>query len=288
MKTPKITSLKFITLILLSLAANIHAEEKMIIAYLKEGLAELNKSEKLVALQMWSDDFASQNHRVAEVRGIDSLAELMQAIQLKQVDLALLNTGEFLLEYPQLKPYMAPEIYAVERTEGLYEDYLIVVKKSSSIKTIADLNRKRFSYTSEHVSFNHYLEYLTLHTNGQKPAQYFKQIRNSPTASQSVLDVFFGNSDACLIPRHVYMMTASLNPEILQQLTVIHSSGPIFIPAVVLAFNYTSENDRATYGKFLTETHNTVRGQQIFDLFKIMRIVQVNYTHFQPMFAFYE
>lgn len=277
-----------IAILALSFVNDSRAAERISIAYLKEGLAELNKSEKLIALQMWSDDYASSHNSTAEIFGIDSFTQLMKEMELHKVDFVLLNTGMFLEQYEKLKPYMASEIYAIQRTEDLYEDYIIIVKNSSSLKTLADLNHKRFSFTGEHVLFNHYLEYLTFHANGQKPNKFFKLIRESPTASQSVLDVFFGSSDACLVPRHIYNMAAALNPGILRELTIIHSSGPIFIPAVLLSLNHTPEATRQEFGQFLTETHNSVRGRQIFDLFKIMRIIQVNLDQFQPMFKFYE
>lgn len=278
----------WIGLTLLCFALVVPAKETLTLAYLKEGLQELDKSEKLIAIQIWAEAFAQQNQVAVEVRPVNSINELTPDLQAQQIDFALFNTGQYLKQYAALKPFLAPEIYAVQRTENLYEDYVLLSKNASAIRTLADLKGKRLSLTTDHTLYLQYLEYLTRQTANQKVAQFFKQIRNAPTASQSVLDVFFGNSDACLVPRHIYQMTAALNPAILQELNIVHSSGPVFIPAVLVAFNTEALAMRRNFGQYLTESHQTIRGQQIFDLFKIERIVQIDAAQLQPLFAFYE
>jgi ABC-type phosphate/phosphonate transport system substrate-binding protein len=237
---------------------------------------------------MWGEEVARQNHITAEVRSIDTTAELIKGIKLNQINFALLNTGSFIKLYQQLKPQLKPEIYAVSRTEDLYEDYLILVKKSSTIKSINDLRSKRFSYSADHILYSHYLTHLISQLTGQQPKQFFKQILQPDTASQSVLSVYFGNSDACLIPRHIFMMTATMNPALSNELAIIHSSGPIFIPAVVLAFNSVSTELQSSFGKDLLDSKNSTRGKQILDLFRIDHLVQVDVAQFQPMFAFFK
>lgn len=280
---------RILMLIILPLFSHgIYAEEKINIAYLKEGLADLNKSEKMIALQMWGEEVARLNKVSAEVFPIDSMDVLLRDVQLKKIHFALMNTGKFIMNYQKLQPYLSTDIYAVQRTTDLYEDYVIVVKKNTTLKRLTDLKRKRFSIIGNHLLQQKYLEYLLQSLYGQKPAEFFKQIRHPPTETQSVLDVFFGVSDGCTVPRHIFMASATLNPSIFEQLTIIHNSGPVFIPAVLVAFNYGTENMRKTFGKHLLESQFTVRGQQILDLFKINRIVQIDSEQLQPMFVFFE
>lgn len=278
----------FLLAVMLCLCGALSADDKINIAYLKEGLTELNQYEKLVALNMWIEEFSRIYHVEAEFRAINTIDELIHAVQSGEIHFALLNSGEYLKEYARLKPFLATRIYAVERTENLFEEYLIMVKKSDAVHKLEDLHHKRFSFLADHQLYNRYLEYLTLQIGREKPEQFFKQIRHTPTASQAVLDVFFNRSDACLVPRHIFMTAAALNPAITEQLTTLRSSGPMFIPAVVVSFTHTPEVMQQMFGHHLTESHLTTRGQQIFELFQIIRIVQVLPEQFQPMFAIYD
>lgn len=265
-----------------------YAEDKINIAYLKEGLKDLNKAEKLIALQMWSEDVARINHVPAEIRSYDSMSELLSDIQLKQIHFALMNTGNYLMYQKQLLPFLSSDIYATLRTEEIYESFIVLVNKKSSINALDDLKNKRFSIVEDYIIQHRYLEYLTKNINRQSPAQYFKLLKTRPSENQALLDVFFGVSDGCIVAQHFYKMAIELNPTLADQLNVIINSGPVFIPAILIAFNYDTENIREKFGKNLLDAQFTARGREILDLFKINRIVRVDAEQLKPMFVFFE
>lgn len=262
--------------------------EKISIVYLTEGIAEFKKTEKMAALQVWGEEIASQNQLEAEARIIGTLEELMREVQAKRVHFALMSTAQYLMRYQEIKSYVAPEMYAVTRTDELYEDYIIVSKANSPVKSLADLKHKHVSLVKDYLLVKQYLKYLTLKTNKQDPEQFFKKVHETPTSFQALLDVYFKRSDACLVPRIAYMMAGELNPEIFEQLSVIHNSKKMFIPAVVLTFNSTQSETRAILAQYFLEAQFSVHGQQILDLFKVKHFIQIDEKQLQPMLELYE
>ncbi|MGD0959006.1 MAG: PhnD/SsuA/transferrin family substrate-binding protein [Methylomonas sp.] len=264
------------------------ADQIISIAYLKEGMSELNDSDKLVGLQMWAEEMTGLTHMRTEVTGVNTMHELMRGLESKSVNFALFNTGAYLGNYRILKPYLANEILGVQRSEQLFEDYLILVKNSSPIHDFRDLRNRRLAISKEHILYNDYLEYLVKKISGKQAAYFFKKIDDAPTPSRAVLEVFFGGSDACLAPRHIFELTAALNPQVSKDLRIIHSSGAIFIPAVLVAFNSEPEETRKLIVRAMLDVQLTLRGKQILELFKIKGLVPAAAEDFTPMFKIYE
>ena len=120
----------------------------------------------------------------------------------------------------------------------------------------------------------------TTHTSTTK---YFKVIREAKTESQSILDVFFGYSDVCIVAKHVFDNAIELNPAIRDGVKVIHHSGEIFIPAIYIAFNNASDISLTRFAEGMDKLHNTVRGQQMLDLFGVHAIRKIEQGKVYPM-----
>jgi ABC-type phosphate/phosphonate transport system substrate-binding protein len=275
-------------ILLLNPAYTTAAEQAKTFAYLKTGLNELNQSERIVGLQMWADEIAANNKSKIEIRAINSIDDMITAAKNKQLNFALFNTGAYLKNYRRLQPYLAPETFAIQRSDELYENYVIVVKNSSAIDSFSALRNKRFALAGEHILFNDYLEYIVKTSGGLRAARFFKQISHPPTSTQAILNVFFGVADACLTPLHVFNLTGEMNPAIFEKLKIIHSSGPIFIPAVVVVFNNTSDEGRKIFKHILLDEAIDIHKRQFLDSFKVNRIVLVEPANFQSMLKIYE
>ncbi|WP_347986770.1 PhnD/SsuA/transferrin family substrate-binding protein [Methylomonas sp. AM2-LC] len=273
---------------LLFASSHLQAEEKLNFFYLKSGLSELNASNKLVGLQILGEELSRHTHKETRIEGINSFDDFISSIERNEINFALLNVGDYLNHYKKLKPYLATDTYAIKRTDELYEEYVILVKKSSDIDSLNDLNLKRLALSTDHILYDEYLKYIIKQTSGKNVKQFLKTLHKSPTPSQSILDVFFGSTDACLVAKHIYNLNSAMNPAIVQDLKIIHSSGPMFIPAVLVVFAITPPEIRTQFSQAIIEDQVTARGKQMLELFKVSSVTPVSIEQFQPMLKMYQ
>jgi ABC-type phosphate/phosphonate transport system substrate-binding protein len=132
-----------------------------------------------------------------------------------------------------------------------------------------------------------YLDYIVKKNTGLASDKFFKKIKNTRTDTQAVLDVFFGESDVCLVPQFTLDLVLELNPSIIDKIDLPHRSGADFIPALVLTVPVGSEDITELIRKNLLMLPENTRGQEILSLFKIQGITLISPEALQPMVDIY-
>ena len=79
-------------------------------------------------------------------------------------------------------------------------------------------------------------------------------------------------------------MVRELNPAINNDIKVVHHSGANFIPALVLTFNYSGNAYADKVRNNLGTLTDTVRGQEILNLFNIKNITPAHHDSLTYMF----
>lgn len=251
--------------------------------FLQDGIGELQKSEKQVAFDVWNEWAAQDGNYQLSTTWVPNMQDLLKIIKNKKVDYALLDGSNFIKYYPQLKPSLKGETWVVQRTDKPFEEYVLLTSKESKATELNQLKGATLSLHSKFRLLKMYLEYIVKKSTHTSAENYFKLIREAKTESQSILDVFFGYSDACLVAKHVLEDAIELNPAIRKKIKIIHHSGEIFIPVIYVAFNNASDITRTRFSEAVDKLHNTVRGQQILDLFGVHAINKIEQKKLYPM-----
>lgn len=120
------------------------------------------------------------------------------------------------------------------RREGQYEEQMVLlVRRGGRVKSLADLRGATvLSFDDIRMSLvRPWLDTL-LHRKGlPQLSQMAARMERKTDLTNTVLPVFFGKVDACLVTRNGFSLMVELNPQLAQDLLVIAESEPI-VPAV--------------------------------------------------------
>lgn len=251
--------------------------------FLQDGIGELQKLEKQVAFDVWNEWTAQDGNYQLSTTWVSTMQDLLKIIKNKKVDYALLDGSNFIKYFPQLKPNLKGETWVVQRTEKPFEEYVLLTSKESKATELKQLKGTTLSLHSEFRLLKMYLDYIVKKSTHTSAENHFKVIREAKTESQSILDVFFGYSEACLVAKHVLEDAIELNPAIRNKIKIIHHSGEIFLPVIYIAFNNAPDITLTRFAEAVDKLHNTVRGQQMLDLFGVHAIKKIEQKELYPM-----
>ncbi len=270
--------------ILLLVSASLRAEQLYThFIFLQDGLTELKKSEKQIAVDVWNEWVAQDGNYTLSTTVVLTMKDFLKRIKHKKVDLALLDGSNFIKYYPEFKSELKGDVWAVQRAVNAYEEFVVLTRAGGKVTDLSKLEGTTLSLFSEYKLLKMYLDYLVMKTARTSTDSYFKVVRKAKTESNSILDVFFGYSDVCLVPKHVLDNAIELNPAIGDKVRIIHRSGEIFTPAIYFSLGGTSDMTEARFNDAVFKLQNTVRGQQLMDLIGIHAINKIQQKKLHPM-----
>lgn len=163
-------------------------------------------------------------------------AEVNDLLTAGKIDAAILCTGGY-LELERRNPG-ATEILAVPviRGESTYRSYL-VVQAGARIRSLADLEGKRFAYT-DHLSLSGHLYAVhLLETQRKNPSTFFGTVQFTGSHDRSLDAVARGAVDGAAVDSLVFDAIVAARPEVAKKVRIIHRSPP-FGAAPVVASTY--------------------------------------------------
>lgn len=267
----------------------VRAQEKnMTLAYIGTGLKELNNTDKQVALQILAKELTKNVNTELSVTPLNSVQEMLDLANAGKLNYSLINSYFYIKNIEQLRPLITDEIWAAQRGQGLGEDYVLIVNNDTDYRDIRSLSGKRLSTFTDDLLMGFYLQQLIQREANTSPERFFKSIKDTRTLSQSVLDVYFKTSDACLVPSHIVDLVTELNPAVKQGIKIVHHSGANFIMALILVFKNNPETKANAIRSNLQELPHSIAGQQILELFHIKTITQIPPESLNSMLSLYQ
>jgi len=253
------------------------------IVFVQDGIGELQKSEKQIAINFWDDYFNKRTKNYSVSSSVTSIDKFMKHLDGGKIDYVLLDGSNYIQYYHRLEPNLTDEAWLVQRTEHSFEEFVLLVRQETNIDHFRQLRNTVFSLHSGYGLLRLYLEQLVLKTSNMSITDYFKEIRDAKTESQAILDVYFSNSDACVVAKHVFDDAIELNPAIKEKIKIIQRTERIYAPAIYLALNGVSKQGQQNFSRGVDMLNNTIRGRQILDLFGIHIIKRIDPKKLQPM-----
>ncbi len=281
---------KKISVFLLLILFNSHAwskEPARTIAYLENGLQDLNNAERRTGLEILAKELSKGIDVEIITVSFKSMDEAIAAMKDGKVNYFILNSYYYLKELSSLTPLISNSVFAIQRSPSLKENFVLVVNKQLNYKNINSLLGKRVSVHRDYLLEMFYLDYIVKKNTGLALDKFFKNIKDTRTDTQAVLDVFFGESDACLVPQFTLDLVLELNPSVKNKIDLPLRSGADFIPALVLTVPVGSEDITELVRKNLLMLPENARGQEILRLFKIQGITLVKPEALQQMVDIY-
>ena len=155
------------------------------------------------------------------------------------------------------------------------EEYLVLVRREGGPSDLAGLRGKRLSvFANPRMAIGSIWLAVALAKAGLPPlAEHCGSVTEFTKLSKAVLNVFFRQTDACLVTRSGFATMTELNPQLGLQLRVLAAS-PAFVP-VLFAF-------RADFAPGLKEesmramgsVHTSLAGQQVLTIFQSGQVAE--------------
>jgi len=167
---------------------------------------------------------------------------------------------------------VTPLVVASKLPDSALESYVLLARKGVTLDDLGSQKRRRLVVDSRNPwdIGRMWLE-TALNEKGHAPiGQSFTDLEVANKPMRTVLPVFFGHADACLVLKSAYDTMVDLNPQIGQQLHVLMRSEG-FIKNLICIVDYLDPKLVSEMDATLQEMHNTDVGRQVLVIFQLRR-----------------
>ncbi len=226
----------------------------------------VSRNDASAALKAWAVTVARERKLglKIQVEVFEHESELRHELETAGLDAASMTAEEF------IDSGFAPDyLFVTAKSSGFGERFAVVVHRSSAISDLAGLRgRKLARHQSPATSPALTWLGVQLAKEGfERPDRYFREVVSLESPSKSVLQVFFHQSDACLVTTSALAVACELNPQLARDLKTIAVS-PLMIPSVFFLNPNNTSSAQKDIEAALLDVHSTPSGQQVLTVFQ--------------------
>ncbi len=231
------------------------------------------KEDMRVAVRILSQKVARKTVGSAEARIYDSPTDMEHDLKAKKLDIVALTPEDFLVLAGRtpIDPVM---ISATEK--GHEVEMLLLVRKDSRIRNLRELLNRTISMPAKVIQYGNmyfpWVETLIMREGFHDMAAFFASVRETPSPSQALMQVFFRRADACAVTSQVFELTAELNPQIGRELMVLARLDKL-AGGIIAVRRDLPEELKQKIRQALQTLHEDQEGRQLFVLFQLSRLV---------------
>lgn len=244
---------------------------RLVLGYSATSFYDVDVKDATAAMTVWSREIGRENGTKVESIIFKEPKALLAHYQAGGIDFAVMRTEEYLRAVKTADFTTAVTVvYGGKKTQRL----LLIVHAESPFQSIKDLRNKTLALYKGDTLGPLYLSNLLMKEKLPEIPKNFSLVSEKGMAPQTVLSVFFRQSDACVINERTFDMAAELNPQLKRKLRIIGIS-PEFVLGLGVIRNDLAEDQREDLKKVLLTLGDTPRGKQIIAVFKSDRFVLI-------------
>ncbi|MRR06456.1 MAG: hypothetical protein EG828_05855 [Deltaproteobacteria bacterium] len=244
---------------------------------------DVDQRDVQAAMQLWTKELA---------RGLGIKAEPQTIIYNRTEDLlAAVKKGELIIvSLPALeflgirgKAPMSPALVSLSNT-GKMRQFVIVTRRDCGFRSLRDLRNRsiltpsRRKYSASRI----WLDVLLLQDGKKNPSTFFGQMKESASASQAIMSVFFKKADAAIVTRGALETSAAMNPQLGSQLTVLAESRSLLGDITCVPDNV-SQRLKRSIENTARHLHESTVGKQMFTLFQMDRAILFQQSYLEGL-----
>lgn len=261
-----------------------------IVGYSKNLFRGFNVNDARVAASIIENAVIKEGVRKASNSSvtINDPSEVIDLIKQNKLDFVSLTSAEYLSirDKTKLHPYVAP----IAR-DNVLNRLLLLVRKDSEIKSVIDLKNKKIS-SSSYIDENYklptiWLKVLLGENKITKFSGFLSEIRVKDNPSIIVSDVFFKNSDACVIFESDFETLNELNPQLGNNLQILLASEPLLTEVGCYTDNSKSDPDLNIVMKTTYDLHKSSNGRNLLKILKIKQLLPYKDEYLQNVEKLY-
>ncbi len=249
-------------------------EENFVLVCPKNIFINVNLNDAKAAIKIWGEALQKQLKMGVrfDLQLFDNVQEIVNSPDRDNFGLIMLNSIDYL--NLKSKMHLYPILVATDK-DNIYMQFLLLVK-GKQYKNLKDLKSKKLGLlkTSYYPVSKMWLEVLLNKNKQKKEEEFFSSIKEYDSESQLVMSVFFGQNDACIVPKAAFETMKELNPQVGEQLNVLSES-----PDYLKGLSCFTENSRKfSYSERFIEASLNLgsysSGKQIMTLLKTENAVR--------------
>lgn len=254
------------------------------IGFMKNIFYNVDVNDVQAALKVWVDETLKQlevakNYHFVN-RFYSGFDDLNKAVNDENLAVLSISTYDY-LNYSNkvnLEPLLVPEIDGEVGVE-----YYLLVRKESQFNSLIDLKGKSIGLisTPAFIASSLWIDVLLSKAGLPVKTRYFNKIETAQKESQLILNLFFGNLDACIVTKSSFKLMKELNPQIGQKLHSILDS-PLYVAGLICCPKSNQNKDvKDGFYNSLMRLHTLTTGKQILTLVKIGKLVPAKAEYFK-------
>jgi ABC-type phosphate/phosphonate transport system substrate-binding protein len=242
-------------------------------------LSDIDPRDAQAAMELWTRELSLAMGVKAAPQTVifRDNADLITALKRGELSIVSLTA----LDYLKIRNEtgIIPSVVASSNV-GKGRNFLLIARRDSGIGTITDLQGKTINLPSaKKQEISHiWLDVLLMREGKRDRSSFFRQVKESTSASQAIMAVFFRRADAAIVSRAAFETSKALNPQIGRQLLVLSESKSL-IDDITCIPRTVNEKFRQSIEYAALHLHEKPVGKQIFTLFHIERVIP-----FQPSY----
>jgi phosphonate transport system substrate-binding protein len=231
------------------------------------------------AMELWTEELSRSMGIKALPRPIifRNTADLIEAVNKGELIIVSLPAIDYLKIRDEAR--LTPSIVSSSNA-GKGREFVLITRRDRGISTVADLRGKTINIlpaAKQEVS-HLWLDVLLMREGKRDRSSFFRQVKETASASQAIMTVFFKQADAAIVSRGAFETSKALNPQIGNQLSVIAESKSLMGDISCIP-NMVNDKLKRSIEYAAEHLHESTIGKQIFTLFQIDRTIP-----FQPSY----
>ena len=161
-------------------------------------------------------------------------------------------------------------------------EYVLLVRRDLGVEAVGDLRDREVivGTLDRGQTARMWLDVLLLREKLPASEGFFAQVEKVDRASQAVLPVYFGQTDACVVRRRSYDTLVELNPQLGEELAILATSPPLLLQLMCAASTLDSVIREALI-EAAARLPGEPEGRQMLMLFRSDRTARFEARHLQ-------
>jgi ABC-type phosphate/phosphonate transport system substrate-binding protein len=244
---------------------------------------DVDQRDAQAAMQLWTKELARGLGLKGEPQTIiyNRTEDLLAAVKKGELILVNLSALEFL--GIRGKAPMSPALVSLSNI-GEMRQFVLVTRRDSGFTSLRDLrNRSILMPSRRKYSVGRiWLEVLLLQDGKKNPSTFFGEMKESASASQALMSVFFKKVNAAIVTRGTLETSAAMNPQLRSQLTVLAESRSLIGDLTCIPDNVSQQVKRSIENT-ARHLHESTVGKQMLTMFQIDRAILFQPSHLEGL-----
>ena len=245
------------------------------IGFMQGLFSSVNINDAQAGVRIWISKIVKNNSLFdkynVNVKIYDDINQVLSQKSRDNLSTLSLTTPDYIIYGSKLglEPVLVPSI-----DDEAGSEYYLLVNKNKNYNNLEDLKNTVIGLTSEesHKASVLWLDVTLAKNHLPQKEKFFNKIEYSEKESKLILNLFFGQTDACLVSNHDFRLMKELNPQIGNKLKIIATS-PEYLWGLVCFTKSFDDAEKNIFSSSALKFQNLTSGKQLFSLLKMDKLI---------------